>query len=103
LEYATDFGGWTSSMTLLASRAKAVLPELGTLDSPRTFTASWTLNYDWFTFHIVHSESDSTINADAFDQIAGGLAQVVDGTGARVISEDAIDSLLLESDKSTYD
>lgn len=94
LEFQNDLGNFTSVATLTAARTNADL-EQGSLDSTNALTGTWTLSYDWFSFHVSYSESDITLDADAFNQIAEGLA----GFG---VSQDSIDDMLMESDKGYF-
>ncbi len=97
LEYMTTFGNWTSSLFMTAGATEVYLEELdGTLDSRNAWTLGWTLNYDWFTFHIVHSEADNTLSSDAFTQLADALA-LIPG-----ITPSAIDDMLYESDRGQF-
>lgn len=95
LEHITDFGGWSSMLAFIAGATRSDL-ELGTLDSTDALTLSWSLSYDWFTFHAVHSESEVTIDADQFALLAEGL-------GGMGVSQAAIDGLLMESDHAAFD
>jgi hypothetical protein len=95
LEHQADLGPVMSTASLTLGRSSSPL-ELGTLDSSRSWTVSWTLNYEWLTFHLVHSEADITVYADQFDQLATALS----GFG---VSQDAIDGMLMESDRGYFD
>ncbi len=95
LQHQTDIFGWTSTATLTAARTSADVNQ-GTLESNNSSTVTWTMNYDWFTFHVAHSQSDITLDASAFDQIEEGLS----GFG---VSQEAIDNMLMESDRGAFD
>ncbi|MEZ5507820.1 MAG: porin, partial [Gammaproteobacteria bacterium] len=93
-EYQTDIGPITSLATFGVYRTRTDL-ELGTLESENSWTATWSLNFDWLTFRLVHSEGETSIRADAFDSLEEGLL-------AFNVSQSAIDDMLLESDLGTF-
>jgi len=95
LEWQAEAGGFVSTATLSGARTTTDVDN-GTLDSSNGITLTWNLNYDWFTFHIAHSEADITIDVANLSLLAGGLAQ----SG---VSQDAIDDMLFESDKGSFD
>ncbi|HVL01551.1 MAG TPA: porin, partial [Dongiaceae bacterium] len=96
LEWQTEFSGFVSTATVATARTTADI-DGGTLDSVNGLTATWNLNYDWFTFHIAHSEADITIDNPQINQLAAGLAQTT------LVSQNAIDNMLFDSDKGTFD
>lgn len=95
LEHQTDWGPVTSNASLSVGRTVADL-EGGTLDSKRSWTVTWGLNYDWLTFRLVHSEADVTISGEQFDSLSGALENFG-------VSEATLDSMLLESDYGSFD
>ena len=93
-EYQADIAGWNSLATLTLGRT-AVDVLSGALDSSDSWTVTWTMNYDWFTARVVHADSQISVTNDQLTAIAGGL------TGAGV-TQDAIDDMLLESDRGYF-
>lgn len=96
LEWQTEFSGFVSTATLTGSRTTTDIQN-GTLDSSNGITATWNLNYDWFTFHIAHSEAEVTLDIEQLSLVAEGLAQFPG------VTQDAIDAMLFESDKGSFD
>lgn len=96
LEWQTEFSGFVSTATLTGARTTTEIQN-GTLDSSDGITATWNLNYDWFTFHLAHSEAQVTIDIEQLNLVAEGLAQFPG------VTDDAIDAMLFESDKGTFD
>ena len=94
-EWQVETGGFVSTATLTASRTNTDT-QVGSLESSNGITATWNLNYDWFTFHVAHAESDLTIDIPAF-------APLVENLTLAGVSQDAIDDMLFESDKATFD
>lgn len=95
LEWQAEAGGFVSTATLSGARTTTDVDN-GTLDSSNGITLTWNLNYDWFTFHIAHSEAEITIDIEDINTLAGYLGQAG-------VSQDAIDDMLFESDKGSFD
>lgn len=99
LDYQTDIGGWTSRLSLMGGRADTTLSTAtGDADTrvSDVWVAAWSMNYDWLTLRIVHAESELTITTD----LVSGLA---DGLRLFTVPEDAIDDMLVEKDRATFD
>ncbi|HVK98836.1 MAG TPA: porin, partial [Dongiaceae bacterium] len=67
------------------------------------WVAAWSMTYDWLTLRIVHAESELTITTDLVTGLSAGLAALEFPPGTQLVSQDAIDDMLVENDRATFD
>lgn len=93
LTHQVDIGGWTSAFSGVINRSTSPIAN-GSVDSANGWSLTWDVNKDWFTFHIVYSASDTTVNG-AFDQLAAGLSQAG-------VPDQAINNMMMDGDRGTF-
>lgn len=106
LDYQTDIAGWTSRLSMMGGRADTTLSTAtGDADTrvSDVWVLAWSMNYDWLTLRIVHAESELTITTDLVSGLAAGLGSLEFPPGTTLISQDAIDDMLVENDRASFD
>lgn len=105
LEYQTNMGDWISRLTMLGGRSDTTInTAIGDADArvADLWFLSWSMNYDWLTLRVVHSEAELTLDLATIN----GMSMLMDGsTGLipRLVPQNDIDALRLEKDRATFD
>ena len=99
MDYVKDLGNWVSRLSVMVGNSDTTLTQGGTEADTQVqniWVVAWNMNYGSFNVRLVHAESELTIDVDGINDLAAGLS----GFG---VTQDAIDNMLIESDRGEFD
>lgn len=99
LQYIEFLGSWTSRLQLVfgASETEIELSrtgDTGTVSTDNNWAVNWNLNYNWFTFQIIYSQTE--VDIPVYDSLASGIGQIAP------LTPEQTDLLTIDGDQASY-